>query len=236
MQGDILGRSWSNSSRMNGVVVLGVPVLLIRGNAKRIYRNMLRTMNSRLKMDPRRVWCIRASVICCLATIGFELNLAAEETDVEGSSGVTHEQKQEKNAEDTSKDEGKEVEEGLTLDEILSGKPDSSDYRSTKSCIDRRRVDSYDAINDRLIAFKMRNGDRYLVLLRTECHGLGAGRKLRIDTHGTLRICRGDTVRAFTNDFNRDAWGPPCLIPGFEPVTQHQLDQLEVGIKSGRVN
>lgn len=197
---------------------------------------MLRTMNSGLSMDPRHVWCIRASIVCCLVMIGLELNLVADETDVEVRSGMSNERKQEKKTEDSPKDEAKEIEEGLTLDEILSRKPDSSDYRSTKSCIDRRRVDSYDAINDRLIVFKMRKGDRYLVLLRTECHGLGAGRKLRIDTHGTLRICRGDTVRAFTNDFNRDAWGPPCLIPGFEPVTQHQLDQLEVGIKSGRVN
>ena len=179
-------------------------------------------------------WSIQA--IWYLVSLGIGICLSAEETDSKSNPSDADQQTQKSQSAGDLEDKDGPLEQGLTLDQILNSKPDSSDYRSTENCIDRRRIRSYDALNDRLIVFKMRNGDRYLVLLKSLCHGLEAGKNLRMDTHGTLKICRGDTLRAVTSDFNRDAWGPPCLIPGFEPITKQQLDQLEVGVKSGRVN
>ena len=160
----------------------------------------------------------------------------AQQTDEVKKSEIPNTESNDRSTDEQADQEPEAKDANLTLEDILKSKPVSSDYSSTENCITRRNIKNYDVLNERLIVFEMRKGERFLLLLQQNCFGIHPRSTIRIDSHGSLKVCRGDSVRAQTVDFSRQQWGPACLIPGFEPVTEHQLTLLKEGIKSGRVN
>lgn len=121
-----------------------------------------------------------------------------------------------------------------SLQDILDYESTDADYKLTNRCIDRRDVEDYDILSQRFVVVQMRNDkEKYLIQLSRKCIGLTKGALLSFDTRrsGTLRMCANDTIRASMGT----EWGPPCRIPGFEPVNDVQLEQLTRGIYSGRV-
>lgn len=121
-----------------------------------------------------------------------------------------------------------------TLDEILAYEANEYDYKTTKQCVESRRVRDYDVLSDRFILVQMRDVDtKYLIQLDRKCVGMTRGATLRFDSRrgSSLRVCTNDSVRA---NMATD-WGPPCRLPGFEPINDVQLEQLQRGLVSERV-
>lgn len=121
-----------------------------------------------------------------------------------------------------------------TLEEILEHEASAHDYEMTLNCLSSRRIRDYDVLSERFILVQMRDKEtKYLIQLDRKCVGLTKGATLRFDSRrgSTLRVCTNDTVRAtMATD-----WGPPCRLPGFEPVNEVQLEQLTRGLVSHRV-
>lgn len=121
-----------------------------------------------------------------------------------------------------------------TLEEILAYEASEIDYRTTRRCLESRRIRDYDVLSDRFILVQMRDiKTKYLIQLDRKCAGMTKGATLRFDSRrgSSLRVCTNDSVRA---NMATD-WGPPCRLPGFEPVNDVQLEQLKRGLVSERV-
>lgn len=121
-----------------------------------------------------------------------------------------------------------------TLEEILDYKASEIDYQTTRRCLESRRIRQYDVLSDRFILVQMRDiKTQYLIQLDRKCVGMTKGVTLRFDSRrgSSLRVCTNDSVRA---NMATD-WGPPCRLPGFEPVNEVQLEQLKRGLVSERV-
>lgn len=121
-----------------------------------------------------------------------------------------------------------------TLEDILAYEASEIDYRTTRRCLESRRIRDYDVLSDRFILVQMRDIEtKYLIQLDRKCAGMTKGVTLRFDSRrgSSLRVCTNDSVRA---NMATD-WGPPCRLPGFEPVNDVQLEQLKRGLVSERV-
>lgn len=121
-----------------------------------------------------------------------------------------------------------------TLEEILAYEASERDYQTTRRCLESRRIRDYDVLSDRFILVQMRDiKTKYLIQLDRKCAGMTKGATLRFDSRrgSSLRVCTNDSVRA---NMATD-WGPPCRLPGFEPVNEVQLEQLKRGLVSERV-
>ena len=121
-----------------------------------------------------------------------------------------------------------------TLEDILAYEASEYDYKTTRRCVESRRVRDYDVLSDRFILVQMRDLDtKYLIQLDRKCAGMTKGATLRFDSRrgSSLRVCTNDSVRA---NMATD-WGPPCRLPGFEPINEVQLEQLTRGLVSERV-
>lgn len=121
-----------------------------------------------------------------------------------------------------------------TLEEILSYEATEFDYKTTVNCLESRRIRNYDVLSDRFIVVQMRDKDtKYLIQLNNKCPAMTQGATLRFESRrsSSARVCAHDTVRA---NMATD-WGPPCRLPGFEPVNDVQLEQLTRGIVTDRV-
>ena len=155
------------------------------------------------------------------------VELASEDTDSDGMEEPSNDSK-------TETDEDDADETFSSLQEILDYEATQDDYSRTERCIDSRRIREYDVLSQRFILIQMRDkSEKYLVQLKRKCVGLAQGVTLRFDTRrGNLgQMCINDYVRA---DMSAE-WGPPCRLPGFEPVNDVQLEQLIRGLKTQRV-
>ncbi len=155
------------------------------------------------------------------------IELASENTDSDGMEEPSNDSETESDEEDSD-------ETFSSLQEILDYEATQDDYSRTERCIDSRRIREYDVLSQRFILIQMRDkSEKYLVQLKRKCVGLAQGVTLRFDTRrGNLgQMCINDYVRA---DMSAE-WGPPCRLPGFEPVNDVQLEQLIRGLKTQRV-
>ncbi|MCY4143626.1 MAG: hypothetical protein OXG08_08080 [Gammaproteobacteria bacterium] len=182
----------------------------------------------------------RFLIACLILCTGVVLS---EETELESEPGSDDKSSEEPDAETETEDEQSLDESDSaaqkdhifdSLADILAYESSDDDYKLTKRCIDRREVEDYDILNQRFIVVQMRKDEeKYLIQLPRKCVGLTKGALLSFDVRrsGTLRMCANDSIRASIGT----EWGPPCRIPGFEPVNDVQLEQLTRGLYSGRV-
>lgn len=157
----------------------------------------------------------------------------SESSETSDSESETSEELGEEWKADSRKNKGKEPI-FASLEEILSYEATEFDYKTTVNCLESRRIRNYDVLSARFILVQMRDKDtKYLIQLANKCPAMTQGATLRFDSRrgSSARVCANDSVRAtMATD-----WGPPCRLPGFEPVNDVQLEQLTRGIVTDRV-
>ena len=99
----------------------------------------------------------------------------------------------------------------------------------TERCIPLARVKKMAALSEFHVLVTMKDASKYLVQFE-RCPGLRENATLSYSTRGQ-RLCRLDGVRPITGlgsrAFQTDVGsitGPSCKIPGFEPVTDAQIE------------
>ena len=132
---------------------------------------------------------------------------------------------------------GAQEESELTLTALLATSPTSREYRETQECVNKSRVRDYEVLNSRLVVMTMRGKDKpkLLIQFKRQCHGLAPKTVLNLESRGGSRLCAGDWLRTEVFEFGQRSWGPRCHIPGFEPISDHQLTLLREALVNGRV-
>lgn len=131
-----------------------------------------------------------------------------------------------------------EAESKISLEEILAENPNNRDYVDRNLCISTRAIRSQEVLSSRHILFKLRGKDKptYLVHFGKTCWGLERNATVATESlGGGSRLCAGDYVRTETFEFGQQTWGPRCSIPGFQKVTEYQVELLKEALLSGRV-
>lgn len=158
--------------------------------------------------------------------------LYSEETKSdEGVENSTEEPKQEEEKQDKKIDES-----DLTLEKILEMGVDEDSYKKSKTCIDQRRIKSYEVLNRRNLILEMRDKTKYLITTRSKCHGMSRHATMSTHQRSSVGFCKGDTMRWGYTEFGSMTWSAPCWIDGFEPITDYQITRLKEAIKSGRID
>ena len=180
-------------------------------------------------------------IAACALVLGGTLRAedATSESESDGNAEETEELQQTEAVEGENPRDEKEAkaaneEDFSSLEDILNYEATDADYQSTENCLEKREIRDYDIISQRFIVVRMRDeNEKYLIQLTRRCVGVTKGTTLRFDSRrsGTLRMCANDSIRGSMGN----QWGPPCRIPGFEPVNAVQLEQLTRGLFSGRV-
>ena len=117
--------------------------------------------------------------------------------------------------------------------EILAG-PDETDYGESERCIISSRIDHTEVLSDRFIVFHMRGGEKYVVQFERRCPGLRRNGLTRFERR-SVRICASDTVQGlYGMSPDIGSWGPRCILPEFEPVTEEQITFIEEALKARR--
>ena len=130
-------------------------------------------------------------------------------------------------------DEAPEEESDLdsVIAEILAG-PEESGYSESKRCLVSGRIDRTEVLSERLIAFHLRGGEKYVVQFKHRCRGLRRNGLTRVERR-SMHICADDTIQGLYGMGPADGWwGPRCRLPKFEPVTEAQIAFLKEALKS----
>lgn len=114
--------------------------------------------------------------------------------------------------------------------EILAG-PDDAGYGEPKRCIVSGRIDRTQVLSDRLIVFHLRGGKKYVVQFKRRCPGLRRNGVTRVERR-SMQICANDTIQGLYDLGVGGSWGPRCVIPQFEPVTEEQVAFIEETLNS----
>ena len=129
-----------------------------------------------------------------------------------------------------------EAEESLSIEDILSAEVKEDDYRKTERCINTRKIRKLDVLSDRIGVFEMRDDKLFLMTLKHRCLGMRRNATYNLEQRRTASFCKGDDIRFIDPaGLMLRNWGPPCDVPGFEEVTEGQVQLLKEGIKSGRI-
>lgn len=108
------------------------------------------------------------------------------------------------------------------------------DYDTAETCIPRSRISRTEILNDRFVVFHLRGDEKYLVQFRHRCPGLRRNGTMRLETR-SFRLCAMDTIQGlYEIGIGRGTWGPSCMIPGFEPVTQEQVAIIKEELRRPR--
>ena len=117
--------------------------------------------------------------------------------------------------------------------DILSGAASDAEGASgTEECIARLRIDRTEVLNERFVVFHMRGAKKYLVQFRHRCPGLRRRGPIELESR-SFQVCAMDSIRGHYGTGITGMWGPRCLIPGFEPVTEAQIEFIEEALQDG---
>ena len=115
--------------------------------------------------------------------------------------------------------------------EILGG-PDETDYSEPQRCIMAARIDRTEVLSDRFIVFHMRGDEKFVVQFEHRCPGLRRNGPTRLERRSS-QICANDTIQGlYDMGFGGGSWGPRCMLPKFEPVTEEQIAFIEEALKA----
>jgi hypothetical protein len=106
-----------------------------------------------------------------------------------------------------------------------------SDYVEPKHCLSTLAYDTVEILDEQRLLFRGRGKDElWLNQLAGRCAGLRRDMTLQFDLHGN-QACRMDTVRGVESYFYfwQSVTGP-CVLGGFEPVTQEQVALIKQAI------
>lgn len=178
----------------------------------------------------RRIRMNKVRLAFWLCALVLVFPLYGEEANSEESEPSKDEPKKEK-----KKQKAKEDESELTLEKILEMGVDEDSYKTSKTCIDQRRIRSYEVLNRRNLVLEMRDGTKYLITMKSNCHGMSRHATLSTQQRSSMGFCRGDTMRWGNTEFGSITWSAPCWVDDFEPISDYQITRLKEAIKTGRV-
>ena len=108
------------------------------------------------------------------------------------------------------------------------------EYDIAERCIARSRISRTEILNERFVVFHLRGDEKYLVQFRHRCPGLRRHGTMRLETR-SFRVCSMDTIQGlFEMGVGRGTWGPNCMIPSFEPVTEEQVAIIKEELRRPR--
>jgi len=122
----------------------------------------------------------------------------------------------------------------MTVDEILTRDPQSSDYVESPRCLSARRIRGVEVIDDQHVLFDLGRDEHYLVQFKHRCPMLRKGRPVIYEPTGN-RLCEQDALRGVLEQGLGDLQpGPRCNIPDFQSLTKEQVVQLKEALRSTR--
>ena len=118
------------------------------------------------------------------------------------------------------------------VDALLARDPEQEDYVDDERCISTSRVREVEVLDDRHVAFQVRQNEFYLVQFNHRCPGLRRGRPVMYESKGS-RLCQHDALRTlYSAGPGRYDPGMKCFIPGFQSVTREQLEGIKVLLRN----
>ena len=115
--------------------------------------------------------------------------------------------------------------------EILA-RPDDADYGDPQRCIVSGRIDRTEVLSERLVVFHMRGGEKFAVQFKHRCPGLRRNGLTRFERR-SMHICAHDTIQGLYGMApDSGFWGPRCILPYFEPVTEEQIAFIEEAMQT----
>lgn len=130
------------------------------------------------------------------------------------------------------------------IEAILSEPLDPTIYGETKRCLADMEYRNFRALDDRRLLFEGRRGKLWLNTLRTRCPDLRHHNVLVVRSFSARRMCDMDSFQAsdwFDWPWYRrwpwrwgSDWGMSshCSLGKFQPVTEFQVAEIEVVLKS----
>lgn len=92
----------------------------------------------------------------------------------------------------------------------------------TERCLPLHKVKSMEALSEFHVVVTLKDRSKYLVQFK-RCPGLRERATLSYSSDGA-RLCALDGLRAVTGLGASQIAGPSCQIPGFEPVSDEQIE------------
>lgn len=171
-----------------------------------------------------RVVAACVAAVLCLSLWGLPLwageNVGADGADSEPGEDAVEEKPEERDLDAI-------IAEILDVDAV-------EEYDTTQNCIARSRISRTEILNERFVVFHLRGDEKYLVQFQHRCPGLRRNGTMRLETR-SFRVCSMDTIQGFYEmGIGRGNWGPSCMIPGFEPVTQEQVAIIKEELRRPR--
>ena len=83
------------------------------------------------------------------------------------------------------------------------------------------------------LVFELTNNELYLVQFQHRCFGLRRGDPISYSTK-TSRLCKLDSIRPLEYRGRGLEPGIPCYIPGFQKVTEEQVNYLKEALQAPR--
>jgi len=145
-------------------------------------------------------------------------------------------EKQEESPTESTKEQQStnDEEDELSLTDVLNRKPYPKDYANKINCVIADDVREYDVLSSRFIVLEVRRIDEKVVIqFDAICVGLKPNSRLGFQMRTSNgRLCKDDHINVYSQDVFNTTGGTSgsCRIPGFEKVSEVQLDQLKRGI------
>lgn len=125
-------------------------------------------------------------------------------------------------------------EDELSLTDVLNTKPYPKDYANKMNCVIADDVREYTVLSSRFVVVEVRRIDEEVVIQFDKiCAGLKPNSRLGFQMRTSNgRLCKDDQITVFSHDVFNATGGTSgsCRIPGFQKVSEVQLDQLKRGI------
>ena len=119
--------------------------------------------------------------------------------------------------------------------QILDQGPDSDKYSKTVNCINASRMRTHEVLSDRFVIIHLSDGMKYLIQFENRCAGLRPNSMI-VFNRRSMRLCKNDELRAeMSSSGGAGVWSGPCRIPGFEPITDLQINLLKQGLETERI-
>jgi hypothetical protein len=118
-----------------------------------------------------------------------------------------------------------------SVEDILKSTPREEDYTQARRCVRSSRIERTEILNDRLIVFHMKREENLLLQFPQRCPGLRRDVTLKYEKGGP-NICEHDVVQALIDLGATLRWGPRCILPAFEPVTDAQVEYVKAELRN----
>ena len=120
------------------------------------------------------------------------------------------------------------------VSEILGRDPKKADYVVETDCIQARRIESMEVIDQKHIIVEMKAENYFLIQFKNNCQDLRKNMPVWYERRNA-RLCRFDIIKGVRDmGFYGYEPGMSCFIPGFQSVSKEQVVLIRDSIKKAR--